>query len=412
MDWPWPYATPDVAPIPGRIKEREEDFEVEELPLYPASGEGTHLFLTVEKRGLTTADAAREVARAAGVPPHAVGFAGQKDARALTRQRLSVEHVDPARVLGLSHPRLRVLAVERHGNKLKLGHLAGNRFAIRVRGLPSEREGDARAVLERLARRGVPNYFGPQRFGARGDSWRIGRALLHGDPDEALAVFVGTPGALDHGAVLRARTLFEQGEHERAARAWPGSFRDARRAVGTLARTGSPARAVRAIDRRLLALFVSAWQSWLFNELLARRIADYERVRDGDVAVREASGGLFVVEDAALEAPRAERFEISPAGPLFGRRMTPAAGEPARLEAEVLAAAEESEATFAARGPWQPRGGRRSLRFRLDELALESGRDEHGRFTRLSFVLPSGCYATAVVAELLKRAGHEDEPTA
>ncbi|HUR29477.1 MAG TPA: tRNA pseudouridine(13) synthase TruD, partial [Planctomycetota bacterium] len=226
MNWPWPCLTQDVAPIPGRIKERPEDFEVEELPLYPASGEGTHLFVTIEKRGLTTQDAVRDVARQLGLAPREIGYAGQKDAQAVTRQRLSVEHVDEARVRALRHGRLRVLGVERHGNKLKLGHLAGNRFKIKIRGLPTERVGDARAVLERLARAGVPNYFGPQRFGLRGDSWSVGRALLHEDFEEALAVFAGRASEMDRGTVLKARRLFDDGDYERAAKAWPRGFRD------------------------------------------------------------------------------------------------------------------------------------------------------------------------------------------
>ncbi|MEO6708016.1 MAG: tRNA pseudouridine(13) synthase TruD [Planctomycetota bacterium] len=401
MNWPWPYPTTEVAPIPGRIKQRFEDFEVEELPLYPASGEGTHLFVTIEKRGLSTQDAIRDIARQLGVAPRAIGYAGQKDTQALTRQRLSVEHVDEARVQALRHGRLRVVAVERHGNKLKLGHLAGNRFAIKVRDLPEERVGDARTILDRLGRSGVPNYFGPQRFGLRGDSWSVGRALLHGDFEEALAVFAGRVSALDRGAVLKARSLFDAGDYERAAKSWPRGFRDSLRAVGTLARTRDARRAVMAIDRNLLRFLVSSYQSYLFNAVLAERLPGFDRVLEGDLASKEDNGAIFLVEDVATEAPRAERFEISATGPLFGKRMSATAGEPARIEAGVLASAGETPAAFES-GPWQPTGGRRPLRFRIAELEFDTGKDEFGEFARLRFVLPPGCYATAVLSEIHK----------
>ena len=404
MDWPWPYLTKDIAPIPGAIKQRPEDFEVEELPLYPASGEGTHLFLTIEKRGLTTQDALRDLARAMGVAPRTIGYAGMKDAVGITRQRLSVEHIDPARISALRHARMRVLGVERHGNKLKLGHLAGNRFAIKVRGLPAARVDDARAVLEILQRRGVPNYFGPQRFGLRGDTWAVGRALLHEDYAEALAVFAGRAGPLDRGAVLKARALFDQGEFERAGKAWPRGFRDSLRAVGTFARTKDARRAVNAIDRNLLRFFVSSYQSYLFNGVLAARLERFDAVMVGDMAYKEDNGAMFLVEDAALEAERAARFEISATGPLFGKRMSPTGGEPARIEAAVLEQAGVNAQLFEARGPWQATGGRRPLRFRIAELEFDAGSDEVGEFALLKFVLPPGCYATSVLAEIHKQA--------
>lgn len=401
MDWNWPFLTADVAPIPGRLKQVPEDFLVEELPLYPASGEGTHLFLTIEKRGLTTQDAVRDLARALGRAPRDIGYAGQKDALAVTRQRLSVEHVEEARVRDLKLARLRVLGVERHGNKLKLGHLAGNRFTIKVRGLPAEREEDVGLVLSTLGRRGVPNYFGPQRFGMRGDSWIVGRALLHGDFDEALSQFAGRVGPDDRGAVQRARSLFDSGEYEKAAKSWPRGFRDALRAVGTFARTRDARRAVTAIERNLLRFFVSSYQSHLFNTLLAARLPGLDGVQAGDQAYKEDNGAIFLVEDADLEAPRAQRFEISPTGPLYGKRMSRPTGEPNTLEERVLAEAGETRESFET-GPWQPTGGRRPLRFRIDGLEFQPGRDELGPFARFSFTLPPGCYATAVLAEVLK----------
>lgn len=402
MQWPWPYATAAVEPIRARVKSAPEDFVVEELPLYPASGEGTHLFFTIEKRGLTTLDALRDVARQLGVAPRDVGYAGQKDAQALTRQRFSVEHVPAARIEALRHARLSVLSVERHGNKLKLGHLAGNRFTLKLRDVPSDRRADLERVLAELAAKGVPNYFGPQRFGLRGDSWIVGRALLHADFDEALAQFAGRAGDLDRGAVLRARQLFDRGDALAAAKAWPRGFRDALRAVGTFARTKNARRAVLAIDRNLLRFFVSSYQSWIFNHVLALRVGALDRVREGDLAQKHDNGAIFLVEDAVAETARAARLEISATGPLFGRRMTEPGPAVAAEEASVLSQMGETAAVFEAKGDWQPTGGRRALRFAIFDLVCDDGRDERGEFVRLSFRLPPGCYATSVLAEIHK----------
>jgi tRNA pseudouridine13 synthase len=398
----WPFLTSDIPPIDARIKQRLSDFLVEELPLYEASGEGDHVYLEVEKRQLTTHEAVRIVAKKLGVAPRDVGYAGQKDAQGITRQWLSVEHADPTRAASIATDRMRVLRVSRHRNKLRIGHLRGNRFALKLRGVEASRRRDLEGVLEILARRGVPNYFGPQRFGARGDNARIGRALLHGQYGEALAQFAGRPGPADAGAVLAARRSFDAADFERAARTWPRGFRDAIRASHVMQRTGGNAReAIRAIDRNLLRLCISAYQSELFNHVLAARLGSIDRVEVGDLAWKHGNGAVFLVEDER-ESERAQRFEISPTGPLFGRRMSEARGRPAEVELAALAEAGETAETFNARGPWQPEGGRRPLRFPIAELAWETGTDEHGDFVELRFVLPPGSYATALVAEICK----------
>ena len=128
----WPYLTADVPAVPGTLKRSYEDFVVEEVPLYEPEGEGDHVFFTIEKAGLTTHKAVADIARALGVRPRDIGLAGLKDAHAVTRQTLSVEHVDPERILALELPRIRVLSARRHRRKLRVGHLAGNRFTIRL----------------------------------------------------------------------------------------------------------------------------------------------------------------------------------------------------------------------------------------------------------------------------------------
>jgi len=334
---PWPYLSADVPAVPAAVKRRYEDFFVDEIPAYEPSGRGDHVYFVVEKRGLATMPAAADIARALGRNPRDIGFAGLKDARAVTRQTFSVEHEEPERIRGLDLPRMRVLSVSRHTNKLRIGHLRGNRFAIRLREVDPGRIDDIRAVLDLLSRRGTPNYFGRQRFGTRGDSGRIGAALLHDDPAEAMALLCGRAGEFDTGEVRRARRLYDAGNFAAAARAWPYLFRDAARACRAMAKSdGDARRAIRAVPRGLRQFFVSACQSWLFNRVLAARIDEIDRVRPGDLAYKHDNGAVFLVQDAAAEQPRAERFEISPTGPLFGRRMTAPADEPAASSSASL----------------------------------------------------------------------------
>ena len=399
-----PYLTADLPRAEGRFKARPEDFRVEEIPAYETCGAGDHVFFEIEKVGVSTHAAVQSVARALGVAPRAIGYAGLKDSQAVTRQMLSVEHVAEDVIEALDFDRIRVVSVQRHRNKLRVGHLAGNRFVIRLRECGTDGAARASAVLEVLARRGVPNYFGPQRFGVRGDSWRVGRALLLGEHAEAAAWIAGRPGPLDHGRVRLARELFEQGEFERAARTWPGNFRDCIRLCTAMAKKrGDAKRALHAVDLGLLRLTVASYQAWLFNQVLAERVAELDRVWEGDLAWKHVNGSVFAVLDVAAEQVRADTFEISPSGPLFGRRTTLPAGRPLEIELGVIANAGHTLEDFQRRGgalEWQ--GGRRPLRFPPAQWQVTSGSDEHGDFVELRFVLPPGCYATSVLREVLK----------
>ena len=398
-----PYATPGLPPISAAIKAHEEDFFVEEIPVYAPSGEGDHVYFGIEKRGLPTMRAIREIAAALGARPDQFGCAGLKDARGVTRQTLSLEHADPERIAALDVPRIRILWVNRHRNKLRTGHLHGNRFALKLRDVDVARLGEIRAALDRLAQGGVPNYFGPQRFGSRGDTWEIGRALIRGDWAEAVALIGGRPRPEDHGDVLRARELFEEGRLEEAADAWPRGFGDNAKLVRFLARRpGEHERAVKGVDRKLVGLYASAFQSHLFNRVVAARIDGLDRVELGDLAWKHDKGVVFHVDDPEAENPRAARGEISPSGPMYGERMSAPTDRPAALEAEVLAGEGLAIADLPRSGPLRCTGGRRPLRFLPKDVAADAGEDAHGAFVEVRFGLDSGCYATVLLREVCK----------
>jgi len=391
------YLTADMPGVGGRIKVCDADFVVEEIPLYAPCGEGEHTYITFQKEGLSTFSAVNRIARALGVEPRSVGYAGLKDAHAVTTQTISVGRVEPERARELDLPGIRVLEVSRHTNKLRLGHLRGNRFTIRVRDVSEDSLPAARAILDALGRQGVPNFFGEQRFGLRGDTHLLGQALVRGDAKTLVTQLVGHPSPIESPTVRRARELFESGDLAASLRAWPAGMESERRALRTLLdHPGDWGRAVRSIPRKMLKFFVSAYQSALFNRILAQRMETLGCLLEGDLAWIHGKGAVFLVEDPVAEQPRADRLEISPSGPLYGYKLTMAQGEPGRLERQVL---EEEGLEMAAfrRRECKSEGVRRPLRFPLYDARVwyEAG-------VMVSFVLPPGCYATVVLAELTK----------
>jgi tRNA pseudouridine13 synthase len=331
--WPTLLDPPTVA---GAIRKDPEDFQVEEIPAYPPAGEGSHLFLQVEKKLRTTDEVVRALAKQLRIPAGQIGCAGLKDRMALTRQWLSIpaqaqSRLDSFRLEGVS-----ILKADLHTNKLKTGHLKGNRFRIRIADLGSK-DGDEIAWRCTILReKGIPNYFGPQRFGRDGRNEITGRDLLSGQ----------------------------------AARH----------------------------SKRTLRLLLSAVQSGLFNDVLARRISTgmFHQALPGDVMIKADTGGRFLCEDPGVDQPRMDAGEIHPSGPIFGPKMQAAEGEPGDMEREVLDASGLSDESFT-RFPKLTRGTRRSLRLMPGELKAEPGED----CVQLSFTLTSGGYATSVLREMI-----------
>jgi tRNA pseudouridine13 synthase len=409
------YLTAELPGIGGVIKQQLTDFVVEEIPAYPAAGVGTHCYLQIEKRGFSTMAAADILAKALGRRNVDIGYAGLKDKQAVTRQWFSVEHLESARARALELPQgLTVTAITRHKNKIKRGHLAGNKFTIKVRHPEWLRAGvsideprqKAEAILAVLERQGVPNFFGPQRFGMRRDNHLLGQALLTGDAKAFADRFLGDPDeSVDHGGVLAARQSYNRGEFDLALTQWPGHLRDERRALSALVKSkGNHKRAMFAVDLELKKLMVSAFQSFLFNKYLERRLKKMTVVLPGDFCIKHDNGASFLVgsnpDDALKEQPRADAHEVSPTGPLFGFRMSGAESVAGQLESEILKEFNLTPESFG--GPMGAPGGRRSLRFFPTGLAVQSDTDEHGPHLTFTFTLPSGSYATVLLGEVMK----------
>lgn len=405
-----PPESHDRPGIGGRLRERVEDFLVEEIPLYEPSGRGEHLYLFVQKRAMSTLEMIGLLARHFGVPRRDIGCAGLKDKRAITRQVVSVRL--PGRETGeipsLRDDRVAVLWADRHENKLRRGHLRGNRFSIRIRGVELPGVLRAQRTLEELSRRGVPNRAGPQRFGFLGNNHLVGRALVLGEAREALDLLLGPcPGRPE--AQPESREAYRLGDYAEAFAAMPGSLRLERAVLGALAEGAPPERALSRADPTALGFYVTAFQSACFNAVLDARLraGTLGTLEPGDVAFMHASQRTFAVgaeEAADPETPgRLERLEISPSGPMWGVSMRRAAGRQDELEREALAGAGVTEADlerFASEGG-AVEGARRPLRVPLTDPEVEAGSDEHGVYIRCAFELPRGAFATTVMREIM-----------
>jgi tRNA pseudouridine13 synthase len=332
----------------ARIKAYPEDFVVEEIPAYAPSGAGEHVFVRFTKRDVTTLDAVRALAGALGCDPRAVGFAGMKDKRALTTQTISIHAppgVDPdalaSRARALSLEGIVVHEATPHGNKLKPGHLGGNRFEITVRDVARDHIADVARAFDRVAREGLPNAFGAQRFGAAGDNAQRALAWLRGE--------------------------------ERGPR-----------------------------DPRVQRLLWSALQSAVFNSVLEARVRDgtWATPLEGDLLKLRSSGGLFACTTVQTDRERADRGEVSPTGPMVGARMRWPDGVPGEVERQAVTATLGDQFDLA-RTRRLGEGSRRALRMWVQDLRWEVTGDDPGNraaCVRVYFVLPKGGYATSVLA--------------
>ena len=400
-----PYLTSDLPGAGGAIKRRAEDFRVEEIPSEPIGGRGRHACFLVTKRGLTTAAAARRIARFMGVRIEEIGFAGLKDSQAVASQWMSLPDPDVGRLKAFRDRQVRIERIGWRPRRLGVGDLAGNRFVVRVRDAGFAQLDAARAILDLLVRRGVPNYFGPQRFGSRGDNSAMGELLLRGELEEFLRVFLGRPCAGDPPDSREARKAYDRGDPRLAMRLWPKHCMDPRAALAELLKRRGPAAAVRAIDPHVRRLYVEAFQSDVFNDILARRIGTFDRVLVGDIVEEAATGRISSVDaGAGLAALRkqAEAFRVSPTGLLPGRDARMGGGEPGRIERAVLAERRVTATLFARPAAPVARAGRRALRFRLADAAADAGSDRDGPYLELAFTTPPGCYATVVTEEVCK----------
>ncbi len=335
----------------AHIKKHCEDFVVEEIPAYEPAGEGEHLYLWVEKRDASAKFTLRQLKKSFGVAERDIGSAGNKDRRAITRQYFSVpaRQVDQEAMGELPWaltPDIEVLRVALHHNKLRRGHLRGNRFEIvaRMEGAWT-REALEEVVKQRVVairKAGMKNLYGAQRFGHEDETVKLGFALLSRQQD----------------ALRRVKR-----------------------------------------DRFLKRLALNAAQSALFNATLSARLAagggQWEVLR-GDVLELTGSGGRFVCEDPGEDQQRLDRGELVITGPMHGVKMRAPEHEALAFERSVLEEQGVSVESFSAFSKLCS-GTRRSFQVAVADLEARVYSEQE---VHLRFSLPSGSYATVLLSQI------------
>lgn len=334
-NWHYLHGEPTVS---GRLKAEPEHFIVREDLGFAPGGEGEHIFLHIRKRGQNTQWIARDLAKLAGVAQRDVTWAGLKDRHAVTEQWFGV-HL-PGKEMPdfspLESDDVQIMAIARHNKKLKTGALKGNWFELTLTELDGE--GDLDARLQAIGKRGVPNYFGDQRFGHNG-----------GNIEQARAMFGGK----------------------------------------------------RIKDRNKRSMYLSAARSYLFNLAASQRLAEGrgEQLLNGDCVMLAGSQSFFTLNnDNPLNEDIQARFasgDIRLSAPLWGRGRLPAEDEAGTLEQTALEGQQALMAGLEANGLKQER---RALLLKPEQLSWQRDGD---RLT-LSFWLPAGTYATSLVRELIK----------
>lgn len=343
-----PYMTPQLEGCGGRLKSQPEDFQVEEIPLYPPSGSGEHLLICVEKTSKSTDQVIAHFSKILRVSKGIIGAAGKKDTQAVTRQWISIQTPENPEPVTLETEGIRVLSINRHSNKLRKGHLWGNSFRIAIRDI--DPAAPIAAVLREISFRGFPNYFGAQRFGPGFSNALAGRAILR-----------------------RERTM-----------------------------KGAPER---------IKFLVNAYQSALFNQVVALRLINipaWETPLEGDILVLHRNGASFEAakEDLPVLINRAGDQELSPSAPLPGYHNPWAAGLPGQWEEEILRREGLLPESFRMGSKRvSPKGERRPVREFAHDLCWEILEKDNASTLILNFKLRKGVYGTTLVREIIKGEG-------
>lgn len=405
--------------IGGRIKVFPEDFIVEEVISKSVFKKQNCLIYRLIKRNWDTMVVIKEIAKRAGISYRDIGFAGTKDRHAITSQYISIcggnlrELREKIEGVEISDAKLEFVG---YGKKLKLGSLWGNRFKIVVRELdvPVEEAMErTRAILKEVkAEGGFPNYFGYQRFGERRViNHEVGRLLLEGKFEEAALKFLGAYDGSMLGDEAR-KEFFEGRDVDRAIESFPKFLRYERAMLYRYRETKSWKKAFAVLPRPVLRIFIHAYQSYLFNKALSRRIEEglpLNRALVGDIVCQVKYGiplrtRTYKVGKNTLDFvnEKIRKGEAMVTAPLFGFASRLADGEMGRIEREILEE-ERLELEMFRMKPLKimsEPGGRRELLIKPMGFKYRMIKEENAMAFR--FFLPRGVYATSVLREIMK----------
>ena len=402
--------------IGGTIRNQYEDFYVEEIPEIIPEGEGPNVYVWIEKLGRTTLDVVLDIARDLHISRKRMGFAGMKDKKAITRQWICIANMDSQEQLdqvnALDIHKTDFLKVVRGRKKLRMGQLKGNKFKILIKDLDDiEKSADtANEVLNELQITGVPNYFGWQRFGKpRTITHLVGEALVENDLEKAVGIYIGNPLENENLENQKARKAYDDGDLEESLKLMGKGMRYEKMMVKELIRDSkkgeltdkSYMNALHALPKPLQRMFVHAYQSYLFNEAVSKRVdMGINKYIEGDIIIDNDEN---IVRDKTPEEYQEliDNFEADPTCPLYGTKVPFAEGEVGEMEKNILKEYNIEKSDFEV--PKMPRLGshglRRSMRFKVWD-ASATATDEG---VLVEFSIDKGSYATAVLREIMKK---------
>lgn len=435
------YATETVG-VGGVIRESVDDFRVEEVLVDGSKAEiekasekrvlgaspskQRYLLCVLVKRNWDTFIALKNIAKQLDLSQGQIQIAGIKDAKAVTAQHITVENCSVEDAAKIDVRDIEVRPVGYFHEKLSPYYLLGNNFTIKIKAVKHA----ASTVEKRIAKvadavdsaGGVPNFFGHQRFGTtRPITHLVGKALIEGDFEEAAMLFLAKPSDHEHPSSRNARTELQSNrDFKQAQQNFPRQLRFERLMLSHLAE--KPDDFVGAFKRlpvKLQALFVQAYQSYLFNRFLSERIKSgfsLNKAEEGDYVVNVERSGLPMVNvakvaDAEAVAEVNERIKAGKmrvALPLIGIKQKPSQGVMGRIEGEILE--EEAIETGKFRvneiSRISGRGGLRAVLTPVQDFKLQgvsaSAPDQNESQAELSFMLLRGSYATVLLREIMK----------
>jgi tRNA pseudouridine13 synthase len=345
------------APVRFYFRQSPADFVVTEIPLYDFSGEGEHLILKVRKKGLTTWEMLEIISNHLGIRVKEIGYAGLKDKNALTVQYISLPKTHEEKLATFSHPAVKILEVTRHNNKLRIGHLRGNRFFIRLKKVGPTDAAKIDSLLEWIETNGMPNYFGWQRFGKEGDNFETARAIVEGRAKMRNR---------------RKRDFLMSAYQSHLFNLW-------------LSKRVEISRLFEGLEpKELKSVFV--WNDEIIDAVAKE--PHFFKLLPGDVCQHYPHGKLFTVSELEEEARRFRERRMAPTGILPGEKGWHATGLAWEIEKEFV---EEIPA----------KGGRRYAWVWPEEVEGRYKKEEW--HYELHFTLPKGSYATVLLEMLANR---------
>lgn len=401
--------------IGGNIRELNEDFYVEEVPLQLPSGEGPNTWIQIEKNGRTTLDVVLDIAKYLHISRKRTGFAGMKDRSAITRQWICISNILPEELPNFEDVlhNVKVLDIKQNQKKLRMGQLKGNKFKINIKNTqdPEEDKKIAEEVLKKLEQTGVPNFYGYQRFGEiRSTTHLVGKCLVEGDIKKAVDTYIGNPNEKEHNVPYEARKLYDENKLQKSYNIMPKSMRyeksmlkvliQAKEKHGEL-REKDYINAIESLPKPLKRMFVNAYESFLFNKIVNERLKiGIDKYYPGDIIIDNEEHWVHDINEDTIQSDL-DSFKLNPTGPLLGSKVPLADGVEGNIERNVIKEENITKKSFEC--PKTPKLGshgiRRSIRFKIENTHVE--KIDSG--ICVEFFIPKGCYATAVLREIMKR---------